>query len=128
MNELLLGIDAAALDAVTCDETGFFSRRYCFNDRFAGFSGHFPGYPILPAIVAILTVVSLAGVQYGAPQRLIAVEDAKFLAPIRPNTEVLVECRRKNVRGRILHEAKLTVGGTSASSFLLELSGAEEEQ
>lgn len=128
MNEILRGIEVAALGAVTRDEAGGVARRYLFEERFAGFAGHFPNYPILPAIVEILTVVSLVGEESGSRQRLVAVADAKFLSPIRPNQEVLVECRQKSARGKLLHEAQLSVAGKTAASFLLELAGQGESR
>jgi 3-hydroxyacyl-[acyl-carrier-protein] dehydratase len=121
MNRIMHEIAAASLAAVTTDDTGTFEGRYCFTDTFAGFAGHFPEHPILPAIVEILTVVSLVGEQSGNRQRLIAVEDAKFLNPVCPNQEVLVRCRPRTVKGKLLYDAKLTVGETTTASMLIEL-------
>jgi len=51
---------------------------------FIGFSGHFPGNPILPAIVQVCAVVSLAEEEGGKPLRLAAVRSAKFLSRFAP--------------------------------------------
>lgn len=126
MNRILQGIAAAAHGTITTDEAGTLERRYCFADSFAGFAGHFPEHPILPAIVEILTVVSLVSEQTGCRQRLVAVEDAKFLNPVRPDQELLVRCRQRTVRGKSLYDAQLTVGGTTTATLLIELSPAGE--
>lgn len=121
MNKILLGIAAAAQGTVTTDEAGTLEGRYCFTESFAGFAGHFPEHPILPAIVEILTVVSLVGKQTGRRQRLLAVEDAKFLNPVRPDQELLVRCRQRTVKGKLLYDATLTVGDTTTATLLIEL-------
>jgi 3-hydroxyacyl-[acyl-carrier-protein] dehydratase len=126
MNKILQGIAAARLDAVTSDDSGTLEARYLFPESFAGFDGHFPGHPILPAIVEIMTVVSLVGEHAGIRQRLLAVEDAKFLSPISPDQEILVRCRPRTVKGKLLHDAQLTVGDTTAASLLIELANFGE--
>ena len=124
MNRILQEIAAASLGAVTTDDTGSFESSYLFPEQFAGFAGHFPGHAILPAIVEILTVVSLAGEHAGCRQRLVGVEDAKFLTPVLPNQELLVRCRPRTVKGKLLLDAKLSVAGTVTASMLLDLAPA----
>ena len=121
MNPLLLGIRAAALEPASAGEDGSVSRLYRFSPGFAGFDGHFPGSPILPAVVQIQTVVSMAGEHAGTTLRLSAVESAKFLSPVRPDEEVHVRFRICEVGGKPMHDAVLTVAGKTASSFLLHL-------
>ena len=121
MNELQKGIAAAALDdfAVPAPET--VTRRYRFSADFIGFSGHFPGDPILPAIAQLRAVVSLAEAHSGRPLRLAAVEFAKFLSPIHPCEEVRVRYTRTTGAGRSLYDATLSVDGKTAAAFLLHL-------
>jgi 3-hydroxyacyl-[acyl-carrier-protein] dehydratase len=126
MNKIMQGIDAAKRGTVTTDSSGTLEGRYCFGDNFAGFAGHFPGHPILPAIVEILTVVALVSEQSGCRQRLIAVEDAKFLNPVEPNQELLVHCRQRTVKGKLFYDAELTVGETTTATLLIELSPTGE--
>ncbi len=126
MNKILQEISAASLGGVTADDSGMLEGRYLFTESFAGFAGHFPEHPILPAIVEILTVVSLVGERLGIRQRLVAVEDAKFLKPVRPNQELLVRCQPRTVKGKLLYDAQLTVGEATAASLLLELACTEE--
>jgi 3-hydroxyacyl-[acyl-carrier-protein] dehydratase len=122
MNEILQGIAEAKLCAVTTDDSGTLEGHYLFTELFAGFGGHFPENPILPAIVEIMTVVSLVGEQKGNRQRLVAVEDAKFLNPVRPNQELLVRCRPRTVKGKLFYDAQLSVGDTATATLLLDLS------
>lgn len=126
MNKILQGIAAAKRGSATTDAGKTLEGRYCFGDTFVGFAGHFPGHPILPAIVEILTVVSLVSEHTGCRQQLIAVEDARFLHPVQPNQEILVRCRQRSVKGKLLYDAELTVGETTTATLLIELSSTGE--
>lgn len=121
MNKIKQQISAASCGGVTKNDTEGFEGRYLFPDHFCGFDGHFPDNPILPAMVEIMTVVSLVGEYTGCNQRLVSVEDAKFLAPVRPNQELLVRCCQRTVKGKLLYDAKLTVAGTISATVLIEL-------
>lgn len=127
MNKISQEIAAALMGAITTDDSGTMEGRYLFTAGFAGFAGHFPEHPILPAIVEIMTAVSLVGEQAGCRQRLVAVEDAKFLKPVLPGQELLVRCRQRNIKGKLLYDAQLTVGETITASLLLELACSQEQ-
>ena len=126
MNEIMKGIDAARLSAVAVDADGTMEGRYLFAEGFLGFGGHFPGFAILPAVVQVLTVVMLVGECGGRRQRLVAVQDAKFLNPVHPGQELLVRCKSRLVRGSLLHDAQISVGGVTAATMLLDLAPAGE--
>ncbi len=126
MNELRKGIAAAATGPAAIDGEGTASRRYRFAPAFPGFSGHFPGDPVLPAIVQLMIVVSLAEEVAGSRLRIAAVRSAKFLLPIRPNEEILVSCRESADGGERLHDAALFSAGRPAASILLRLAADEE--
>lgn len=121
MNALLLGIRAAGTGPLTADPDGCLSRRYRFPAGFAGFDGHFPGAPILPAVVQIRVAVAMAAEHAGRPLRLQAIESAKFLSPVHPDEEILVRLRLCETDGKPMHDAVLTVDGRAASTFLLQL-------
>ena len=125
-SELLRGIAASAVDGITTAGPDQVARRYRFSVGFVGFAGHFPGSPILPAIVQLQCVACLAGEQTGIPLRLATVEEAKFLVPIRPDQELLVQYRLRPVAGKSLYDARLTVADQIAATFLVELVRAEE--
>lgn len=122
----MLGIAAASQGPATTDSSGMIEGRFVFAENFAGFDGHFPEHPILPAIVEIMTVVWLVGEQSGYGQRLVNVEDAKFLAPVRPDQELLVRCQQRTIKGKLLYDARFTVGETTSATILLELAGSGE--
>jgi 3-hydroxyacyl-[acyl-carrier-protein] dehydratase len=125
MNALQKGIDASAMEALpgTGPEAG--TRRYRFGPEFIGFSGHFPGNPILPAIVQIRAVVSLAEAEGGKALALAAVRSAKFLAPIRPDEDVWIRYRRRVDSGLDICDATLSVAGKTVAAFQLELAEGE---
>jgi len=125
MSELRKGIDASATEALEGTGTETVARRYRFAPGFIGFSGHFPGNPILPAIAQIRAVVSLAEEEGGRALRLAAVRSAKFLAPIRPDEDVRIGYRRRVGPGRRICDATLSVAGKTVASFQLELAEAE---
>jgi len=125
MSALREGIDASKLGdpAGTGTETG--ARRYRFGPGFIGFSGHFPGNPILPAIVQIRAVVSLAEAESGKTLRLAAVRSAKFLTPIRPDEDVWIRYRRRVDSGMDICDATLSVAEKTVAAFQLELAEGE---
>jgi 3-hydroxyacyl-[acyl-carrier-protein] dehydratase len=125
MSALRTGIAASAMEtfAGTGAETG--ARRFRFGPGFIGFSGHFPGNPILPAIVQIRAAVSLAEEEGGKTLRLAAVRSAKFLAPIRPDEDVWIRVRRRVESGIVICDATLSVAGKTVAAFQLELAEGE---
>ena len=125
MNALRRGIRASAAGDIARTGPDTVVRRYRFAPGFIGFSGHFPGNPILPAIVQVCAVVALAEEECGNALRLAAVRSAKFLSPIRPDEEVAIVSRRRVVSGEDICDATLTVAGKTSAAFQLRLS--EEE-
>ena len=125
MNALRSGIRASAAGDIARSGPETVARNYRFPPGFIGFAGHFPGNPILPAIVQVCTVVSLAEEEGGKALRLAAVRSAKFLSPIRPDEEITIRYRRRVVSGEDICDATLTVAGRTSAVFLLRL--IEEE-
>lgn len=60
---------------------------------FPGFTGHFPGNPVLPALLQTAMVRLLIEDVLGEPCSL-AVRNAKFSLPIRPDAVVTVQVTR----------------------------------
>jgi 3-hydroxyacyl-[acyl-carrier-protein] dehydratase len=83
------------------------------------FAGHFPGDPILPGVLLIECAAQTAGVMLGAggreqggEKRLAAVNQFKFLEPVRPGSTVQVETRTLvEQEGMALVSASITVQG-----------------
>jgi 3-hydroxyacyl-[acyl-carrier-protein] dehydratase len=125
MNPLRRGIRASAAGDLARTGPETVVRRYRFAPGFIGFSGHFPDNPILPAIVQVCAVVSLAEEESGKSLRVAAVRSAKFLSPIRPGEEVSIRYRRRVDSGEDTCDATLSVAGKTSAAFQLRLT--EEE-
>ena len=108
---------SSAVDKINVTASGTANRRYCFSQDFIGFAGHFPGYPILPAFVQILTALTLAEEQRGHPLELAGVENAKFHIELHPEQEIKVECKEKLIKGKPGCEARLMVAEGLAAFF-----------
>ncbi len=125
MDNLKSAIRSSASGPVRETEPGTFVRSYCFAPEFIGFSGHFPGYPILPAFIQVLTVLVMAEEVKGRPLKVLTLEKAKFQMEIFPGKEIIVLCRERIIKGKTRLEGTLTVDESPAASFLLTF--AEEE-
>jgi len=101
---------------------GSVRQRYVFNADFPGFSGHFPGRPILPAVLQVMAANQL--VEAATGQRLLsaAIERAKFVRPIVPGAVVEITCRRLPGATAALWETRIDSDRQAAASFYLTLS------
>ena len=68
------------------------------------FPGHFPGQPILPGVLLLERVMSLAQTSIGKPLNECTVYNVKFLAAVVPGDALDVQLARTN-----LNEYKFTV-------------------
>ena len=68
------------------------------------FPGHFPGQPILPGVLLLERVMSLAQTSLGQPLNECTVYNVKFLATVVPGDALDVQLARTN-----LNEYKFTV-------------------
>lgn len=99
------------------------ARVFCLPADFPGFAGHFPGYPVLPAVLQVLAAQVLVEELRGRPLRLAKLERAKFLRPVRPGEPLRVDCRLRKGNW----EARLEVQGEPAASFSMTLVEEDEE-
>jgi 3-hydroxyacyl-[acyl-carrier-protein] dehydratase len=120
MDSLRSAIRSSASGSVGETEPGTYVRSYCFTSDFIGFSGHFPGYPILPAFVQVLMVLTLAEEVKGRPLKVLTLERAKFQREVFPGNEIKVQYREGiTKKGKTKLEATLTVAENPAASFQL---------
>jgi 3-hydroxyacyl-[acyl-carrier-protein] dehydratase len=112
-------IAGCALDELARLENGDVRRQYRFKHDFIGFSGHFPGYPILPAFIQVLTALVLMEEVKGVELTLESLKKGKFHIEIKPDTTVEVTCRERMMPGISTIEADLRVDGKLASTFVL---------
>jgi 3-hydroxyacyl-[acyl-carrier-protein] dehydratase len=126
MNRIKREIVASAVAPAQFVDPDTIARTYVFDPEFIGFSGHFPGYPILPAFVQILTATTLAEERIGAPVELSSVKKAKFMQEIHPGQEIVVECRERLIEGAFRCEASIMLGDKVASKLVMIFSMKRE--
>jgi 3-hydroxyacyl-[acyl-carrier-protein] dehydratase len=119
MNKLKKRIMEAALGPVEVIAPDKAIGRYLFPQSFIGFAGHFPGYPVLPAYVQVLTALTVIEEWKGRPFQLASVERAKFHIELRPDQEITVQCREFEMKGKTAIETNLTIAEGLAAVFLV---------
>ena len=94
---------------------------FCFDQNFIGFAGHFPAYPILPAVLQVLLAQTLAEEVIGLPLTVHSLTRAKFVQQLRPGDliDVCLSCLEKD--GSFHCFSELQVAGQRAASFTLIL-------
>ncbi len=107
-------LSAAAADAADVAE-----QRFCFGEDFLGFDGHFPGYPILPAILQTLLGQLVAEQLYGGRLVFQKLSRAKFTRELRPGEQILVRVVLGAVADGVSCAVELRCGEVAASSFTL---------
>jgi 3-hydroxyacyl-[acyl-carrier-protein] dehydratase len=119
VNRLRKEIIEAALGPVEVIAPDKAIGRYVFPQSFIGFTGHFPGYPVLPAFVQVLTALTVIEEWKGSPFLLASVEKAKFHIELRPDQEIIVQCREFEAKEKTVMEARLTVSEGLAAVFIM---------
>lgn len=95
------------------------TNEFCFDQNFIGFSGHFPGYPILPAVVQLIVAQLLIEEQQGHKIRVKSIEKAKFLSEVKPDDKITVQCVDADKNGIQRSKVKITSGDRQISSFVI---------
>ena len=111
----------AAVGGIERGADGSFRQRYVFGADFPGFAGHFPGRPILPAVLQLMTACLLVEAATGRPVRLSSVERAKFVNTIVPGALVDVGCRRLPGARAEAWEVQIDADRKQSASFFLTL-------
>lgn len=123
MSVLIEAVKRSALGPAQTKSPDTITGRYCFSDDFPGFSGHFPGYPILPAVVQLVTAQCLIEEQKGHEIECSSVQNAKFLQEIRPGKEILIQCANCSIKGQPGSRIQIYSGDKIAASFFMTFSG-----
>ena len=93
------------------------SSRFALAADHPGFEGHFPGHPIVPAVVLLAEVLARVEADTGRAPDAWTVASAKFLAPAGPGTELTLVHEEASGGGRrfeIRAGATLVASGTLA--------------
>lgn len=102
-------------------DQGAWRQSFCFAADSAVFAGHFPGHPVLPAVVQVL-ILQVVLEEIGQPAQLACVPQAKFLAPLGPDTPILLTLSKGKRDGR--WDCTLHSGETLAARMQVEVSAA----
>ena len=100
-------------------------QEFCFAEKFIGFGGHFPGYPILPAMLQVLLGQLLAETLLGKPLQLVTLDRAKFTQQLRPGDAIMVSLTLKEQNGQLHCTTELRNAETVAARFVLILKDGE---
>ncbi len=86
---------------------------YSFAPSFPAFRGHFPDFPLLPAVVGLAAAMEAVASAAGSSPQFI--KRAKFMRPILPGAEVTVDYKK---RGK-LWQTNLEVAGAAVAKITM---------
>ena len=109
-------IVACALSPVEPREDGY-QWVLSFPEDFIGFSGHFPGHPVLPAFIQILVTQCALQQCTGQAWALRRVKRAKFMKTVTPAQTVTVTWKEKELEEGLQGSFTLTVDAAKVASF-----------
>lgn len=124
MNSMRQAISRSALGAanLTADNG---EQSFCFTEDFPGFAGHFPGYPILPAILQTLMAQMVAEQVRGERLEFLALDRAKFTRELRPGERILVKVAFGETTELLRCAVELYCDAKSAATFSLTFAAGE---
>jgi 3-hydroxyacyl-[acyl-carrier-protein] dehydratase len=123
-SDLSEAIRASAVGEIEHRADGSVRQRYVFAADFPGFAGHFPGRPILPAVLQIMAATLLVEAATGQRLQTAGIERAKFVQTIVPGAAVQIDCRRGRGPAAELWEVRIDADRQPAASFTLALRAA----
>jgi len=113
-------IEASALGPAELTD-GMVKRCFRFEEDFIGFGGHFPGSPILPAVLQILMAQLLAEQAVGESLQFRALARAKFTQPLRPGDRIELKLNCQEKQGQYHCASELWLAEQRAANFTLVL-------
>lgn len=124
MNSMRQAIKQSALGPVRLTSDGG-EQDFCFAEDFLGFSGHFPGYPILPAILQTLMAQLVAEQVRETPLEFLSLERAKFTRELHPDERIQVRVSFSESKESLCCRVGLHCGSESAASFTLTFAAGD---
>jgi len=119
MTAIKASIKASSLNDLEIKNGTEACQRFMFAENFMGFSGHFKGRPILPAIVQIMTAWTVAEEMEGIPLHLEEIPKAKFVNTVKPNQEIKVTCTKKNSPKKLRFSVEINSLDELTAAFVL---------
>jgi len=119
MSQLYEAIRAAG-SPISTDEKAF-TKQFSFSEAFIGFDGHFPGNPILPAMVQLMLGEIVAAEAAGKSFVTSDAARAKFVRQVVPGELITVSGTLSEKDGATKANITLTVDGETASTYVLIL-------
>lgn len=120
MNTLAENIQTCGCRPTQQTDRGW-EKEYIFPQSFLGFQGHFPGRPILPAVVQVMIFRESIAEKLNQNLEIETITRAKFLKVINPETSVTAIWTLKEADGQFLCKCLLESEGQRVSSFNLTL-------
>lgn len=112
-------VQAAALGSIEASEAvGWTKKTFRFDAGFLGFRGHFPGYPVLPAFVQVLTAVICIEEMVNADLNLSGLDKAKFQKEVHPGSLITVEWQSFD-KESLMFRVRLRSATETVASFVL---------
>jgi len=126
------------VDEITGADREKITAKHVFAQNEFFFTGHFPGYPVVPGVILIETMAQSGGaglrklgiLESNSLFFLAAVEKAKFRRQVRPGEEVRSEIQNLRVSGKMIRQCgKAYVGNElAAEAEWLCLAGSKPEE
>jgi len=92
---------------------------YLLDESFPPFRGHFPGYPLLPAVASAVLAAETVRALHDEPMALARLKGGKFLKPVFPGALVEVLCEKGSEAERIVWNVRLVESGAGFARMTL---------
>ncbi len=128
MSALKDAIRAATVGGIRQGEGGWIGRAFRFEPGFLGFSGHFPGYPLVPAFVQVLASIVVMESVKEMGLDITALDNAKFQRELLPGALVTVECRETAGLPLLRFQTRISDEKGTAAAFSVHCVAAEQAE
>ncbi len=120
MNDMNEAIKACVIKPAAKTDRGW-ENTYTFGPDFLGFQGHFPGNPIMPAILQIMIAREAIAEQMGHECDVLSINRAKYMKIVSSGTAVTVVWTLKEEPDSIACKCILETQGSPASKLSFTL-------
>ena len=96
-------------------------KTYIFPPDFLGFQGHFPGNPILPAVIQLMTARQAITEHMGQEFDVIKVTRAKYIKMVTPDIPITVIWTAREQEDTFVCKCSLETEGSPASKLIITL-------